>query len=59
MGESYRAISVRLNIPVGTLKSHAHRFRGRLRELLRDRVDHLVANETDVNAEMQALEESL
>ncbi len=58
-GAGYRAISVRLNIPVGTLKSHAHRFRKRLRELLRDRVDHIVASEDDVKSEMQALEESL
>lgn len=57
--EGYRAISVRLNIPVGTLKSHTHNFRKRLRELLRGRVDHLVANEDDVKSELQTLEEAL
>lgn len=57
--EGYRAISVRLNIPVGTLKSHTHNFRKRLRELLRGRVDHLVANEDDVRSELQVLEEAL
>jgi RNA polymerase sigma-70 factor (ECF subfamily) len=57
--EGYRAISVRLNIPVGTLKSHTHRFRNRLRELLRDCVDQIVASEDDVKSELQALEEAL
>lgn len=36
-GESYPAIAVRLNIPVGTLKSHTHHFRKRLRELMKSR----------------------
>jgi RNA polymerase sigma factor (sigma-70 family) len=57
--ESYRAISARLNIPVGTLKSHVHRLRERLRRLLIERVDHIVASEDDVKAELVALEESL
>ena len=57
--ESYRAISARLNIPVGTLKSSVHRFRERLRELLIERVDHIVADADEVKAELLALEEAL
>lgn len=57
--ESYRAISVRLNISAGTLKSHAYRFRDRLKKLLIARVGHIVASEDDVKSEMQALDEAL
>lgn len=57
--ENYRAISARLSIPVGTLKSHVHRLRDRLRKLLIERVDHIVAGREDVKSELVALEESL
>lgn len=57
--EKYRELSVRLNTNVGTLKSHTHRLRRRLMELLNERVDQIVANENEVKEEMIALEDSL
>jgi RNA polymerase sigma factor (sigma-70 family) len=57
--EKYREISARLNINVATLKSHTHRFRRRLMELLHERVDHIVASQDEVKEEMLALEDSL
>jgi RNA polymerase sigma factor (sigma-70 family) len=57
--EGYNAISARLNMKVGTIKSHVSRLRDRLRTLVRERVGHLVENEDDVRSEMVALEEAL
>jgi hypothetical protein len=55
---TYRAIGANLNIKGGTLKSHASGLRRRLRELIEERVGHTVADQSDVQSEMQILEES-
>jgi RNA polymerase sigma-70 factor (ECF subfamily) len=54
-GASYAEVAARLQMPVGTLKSHVHRFRQRYRELLCEEVSHTVAAPTDIAEEVRHL----
>lgn len=51
----YAEVAARLGMPVNTLKSHVHRYRQRLRELLCDEVAQTVASPADVADELRRL----
>ncbi len=57
--ETYRELASQLGTNVNTLKSFVHRRRRRLRELLTQRVEHLVTDESQVRGEMLELESAL
>lgn len=57
--ETYAAISIRLNIPQGTLKSQVHDFKKRLREIIRDRVRETLANPDELDDEIANLQQSI
>ena len=51
----YAEIAARLGMPVGTLKSHVHRYRQRFRALLCEEVAQTVASPADVADELRRL----
>ena len=56
---SYAELSARLEMPIGTLKSHVHRMKDEYRVLLRERMEALVANPDDVRDELLAFQNIL
>ena len=51
----YAEVAARLGMPVGTLKSHVHRYRRRFRELLCEEVAQTVATPAEVADELRRL----
>jgi RNA polymerase sigma-70 factor (ECF subfamily) len=51
----YALVAARLGVPLGTLKSHVHRFRQRYRELLCEEVGHTVATPGQIAEEVRHL----